>query len=414
MNIHAIRTKLKDILSIADSIDFPGDKFLIYINCSYTAFTRLKDNELLSYFSENSCFLDIDSRTYHNFDDLPLNGQCVSIGFNLEPIRVHAYNQEKDLCYSMINSINCGIEPLKDENCLYIIGKQIYNKSELLGSFKNIRNVLDCNEIMKAFRKLADYDNGEIFIIIGGEKNLVQYSNNIRLESICDVSKYKEAFIEASQNINSEIRQLLKSEINNQAGYKRTEKERTDEVFVSISTIMDDFQVVRSNYLRNFDSQNIRLNFNKKENDYFVAIKNSLQNLKSELIIFLSAFFAMSEIYRSDNMILSILVVIALLVTGGICSSLLKSDYKQLKIIKKNINHEILQLNTINDKENTPVLELIGDFEKLKKSASSNSKLLCMAMIASFLPFFMSLIVILCSCRIDSETDVINLSINFI
>ena len=415
MSEQLIREKLQELLSSSKDIHWGDDHSFVVIDCNFDTFMKVKCDELLSYFFTNECTIDVDSMTYDDFSRLPARGGVVSIGFNLKPIDVRAYKVIDDIYNPIITSINSNSEPLQNEKCLYLIGKELYSRANLISSFSMVRNILDCNTVLKALKEIADYQDNETFIILGGNDRIVQYSTKIRLGDICDVSIYKNFFIEASQNINSEIRQLLKSEVNNHVGHRKTKQERTSDIFSSLSMIMDDFQIVRSTYLKDFDSQNIRSKFNIRERNFEKEIKNSLQNLKSELILFLSAFFAMSEVYNTQSTTVSILIIIALAITGLICCCLLNSDRNQLKAMKKSIDEEEKKLDEIkNDINNSSATEFVQKLKVLRKSIIINSRLICVAMVTSFLPLVTAIVIMLVQLFVSKPIETIYISIDFI
>lgn len=400
--IEQYRTTFESLLSLSKSVNYDEPDF-ISLDFEYSR-VREKFKQLSDYFMDAKCSFDVDGFVYE-YDDLPPKGVHVTSKFDLRPLNIKAYADPENLCKSMILTIKQREEPFSNLNRLYIVKDKIYNADDLITSFPDIKNTLDCYDIMKAFCSLSDQKLTESFIIVGGRKNLVEYSYSFEFESVIDVSGCKDSFLKATNSRNEELIQLLKSEINDFCGDKITKTERTRTFLSGIDAILNDFVIVRSNYLRDFESVKQRERYNDKETHLISEIKNSLQNLKAELLVFLSMFFAMSEVYTSNNIRIKFLVIISLFFAGIICCALLDSDRKQLISICDKIKEELENLRNVKeDKVNNQVInKFIKEFTALYKSSKRNIILLFVAQIASFLPLITSLIIMFFSNDFHSE-----------
>ncbi len=342
----------------------------------------------------NKDSIEADGMVYDNISDLPINAHEITIALDLKPFNCIAF---KD-CSSLVDRMASSMREDKYllEEGLYIIDGKVYSGHEAIDTFASVREADSCYQLLHAFKCLADYKSGNNFFIIGGVSKLLEYSTNgLKGSDLCDVRCGLDAFLAITNGKDERLKQILRSEINNHVPMVASPLERVVAFLNSIEIIISSFRLCESRYLHPFESQNLRAAYYKEIKSVGNEIRNSLQNLKAELLVFLSMFFAMSEVYISGDIEIKILVFASLLIAGILCFALLCSDRKQLKDVQTKIDYEIKELRKIEgDKETEKDNEsYLNEFYSLKKSAQRNNRLLMAAQVASFLPLIMAVVI---------------------
>ncbi len=354
----------------------------------------------------DECNPEADGTVYDKISEIPHDARNVTFALDLHPFNCISFRNSSALVDRMAVSIRED-RPLLG-NGLYIIEGRVYSSQEAIDNFDSVKNADSCYQLLHAFKHLADYKSGNTCIIIGGVAKLLEYSTNgLKGNDLCDVRCGLDTFLEITNGKDERLKQLLRSEINNHVPTTASPLERIIAFMNSIGTIISSFRLCESQYLNPFESQNLRASYNKKIKAFGNEIRSSLQNLKAEMLVFLSMFFAMSEVYSSNNNEINFLIVISLLIAGIICFALLASDRKQLKALQVRIKHEIDELHKAEtDKDNNKdIPEFLKEFNSLAKSSKRNSILLVVAQVASFLPAITAIMI--CFAGTPSSSEII-------
>ncbi len=354
----------------------------------------------------SSCFdlfgnetFDIDDKET-TLDKLPPNGKTLEfVFFDLDSKGIKAFNKLKDLCAEFCVAARNGNAGLNEE-FLYLIGNQCYEPFELKKD-PIVKNTLDCCFAYRRLAELADYSNADSFVLISDI--LIQYDKGIVCEDVCEL-KLMDHFSAAFDSVIDDKQiglALLKSEINN--ALKDVKKEqRVHAFFERFDLIMQSYSISRGNYLKRYGIDNLKRELESSWISLNEKIRSTLQNLKAELLVFLTMFLTLSEYSKSwagGNMAKNAFLLSGIVITIVIYILLIQQDKNALKKMKEDVEKEKFRIEQLpcfkmadSNDPNDKIQEMTKTFGSLKNSIKCNIALLWGGQIALFIPLALFLI----------------------
>lgn len=241
--------------------------------------------------------------------------------------------------------------------------------------------------------KLQDESASDSFFI--QSDCLVKYHSGIEKGYVGRLDKATD-FISAVDRYTDkgdDILMLLKSEINNETRHV-SPGERVKFFFEKLDVIMDNFIISKNGYLSKFASQNLKKSYLDSCRTLHVRMKETMTSLKSELVVFLTMYFTLSEFSSEDGFsAVNILIMCGLFVAALICTFLLKNDKNAIQIVRKEAVNQVEELEIMPDADSDPIKDLTGDFKRIVRMTKATSALFVIAQIALFIPVIIAFFV---------------------
>ena len=346
----------------------------------------------VKYFGE-SAELSIDSRGY-DIDELDNvnSGSCELFIRLPSPFSCfHDVEAIVDYIYRIASSRD-GEIPITSER-RYIFDGALCSLDDLSDKYQEIYNAILACRVYTRLLKLQDESASDSFFI--QSDFLVKYHAGFekgyagRLDKAIDFISAVDRYSEEGDD----ILMLLKSEINNETRHVSSD-ERVKCFFDKLDVIMDNFIISKNGYLSKFTSRNLKKTYLESCRILHVRMKETMASLKSELVVFLTMYFTLSEFSSEDGFsAVNILIMFGLFIAALICTFLLKNDKNAIRIVKEEADNQVTELEAMPDAESTPIKELAVNFKRIVRMAKATSVLFIIAQAALFIPVIIAFFV---------------------
>ena len=334
--------------------------------------------------------VSLHDSSYSDIEDLPeYDNSIVTVALDVKPLNIKCFNSEKMFICHLINTTSRDEDIdmiLKKER--YIIKGRLYSTYRELVQVEKFEDFLFCIKLIETLYVAADYREIGGFALIGGVDRIVQYSKTFNYDDIASIKdNSKNLFFSVMKGNNEILKQIFKSTMNNKVRSLSSPMERTSVIFKRFDEIMKSYEISMNQYLRRFSEEKLFKHYSDFENNIHAELGTTIQKIKSELIVYLSMYFALAGINLSNTIFVNILITIGILFMGMLGIVLLSSDKKLLAIIKARIILEIDKIGATSLRK-----DFYSRFVTLKNLVDRNSKWLTVAQFSIAIPFIIACI----------------------
>lgn len=305
------------------------------------------------------------------------------------PFPFMSYDSTQSIVDRIFRETSLYGKELSETRRIYIFGNKLNSLADLASTCHEISDALLACRVYNRLVSLNDDSVSSTFYIksdflvkyqAGIEKDYVHSLSNAEV-FISEIDKYSKS------SAGDDVLMLLKSEVNNETRHVLPD-ERVRCFFEKLDLIVDNYMVSKTGYLAKFSSYNIRQTYLNRCSKLRDSLRSSLSSLKSELVVFLTMFFTLSEFSPQDGFsIVNILILIGLFFAAFLCAVLLFSDSMSIQTIRAQAKVVIDELEAMPDASSTAITCLASDFRATKQIATFCLGLFFVAQIALFIPF---------------------------
>ncbi|WP_422477263.1 hypothetical protein [Pleomorphochaeta sp. DL1XJH-081] len=337
--------------------------------------------------------INIDGREYEPvFNELPTDGDRVTILTSsaiLNKAQIFSANDFATSTRKYVKWLATDSERANLSGWKFLIGQEYINEMPQV-----FIDAQECFSVYKKLSKLADHKfSGTMAFLCS--KTILEVPSKFNEKCVYKLDNASE-FLNTNYDNSTPEGNIFKSVLYDNLS-KVDKKDRLEKFFSRFDIIIQEFKVSCSIHYDKYNLNQLKKNLDESFISLNDKIKNSVENVKGELILIVSMAFALSQfdLEWSGSIVKNIIIFASLLLASVIYSFLIHFDKKSLLNLGKIVDAENERLNEIlvEERFESEKTKMISeDVKLLKENIDSHSRFLTFCLFSIWLPLLILII----------------------